>query len=91
MNAAGTLDEGERSARLLDQRVASSPLLGAVILTVLLQLTVVYVPFLNGIFWTEPLSAGELAVSVVAASGVFFAVEGEKWLKRRRGRSEGPR
>jgi len=66
-------------------------LLGAVILTVLLQLAAVYVPFLNGIFWTEALTPGELAVCVAAASAVFFAVEGEKWLKRRRGRSEGPR
>lgn len=70
---------------------SNTPLLGAVILTVLLQLAAVYVPFLNGIFWTEPLSAGELAVCVAAASAVFVAVEGEKWLKRRRGRSEGPR
>jgi sodium/potassium-transporting ATPase subunit alpha len=62
---------------------SNTPLLGAVILTVLLQLAAVYAPFLNGIFWTEALAPGELAVCVAAASAVFFAVEGEKWLKRR--------
>jgi Ca2+-transporting ATPase len=59
------------------------PLVGAVALTFVLQLTTVYVPVLNGIFKTEPLSMAELALSLVLSSVVFFAVEIEKWMIRR--------
>jgi len=59
------------------------PLLGAVMLTILLQLAIVYVPALNSIFRTVPLSSGELGVCVVAAAVVFGAVEVEKWARRR--------
>jgi len=50
---------------------------------VLLQMATVYVPVLNGIFKTDPLSLGELALTFVLASAVFLAVEVEKWVKRR--------
>ncbi|MBI3140300.1 MAG: cation-translocating P-type ATPase [Rhodocyclales bacterium] len=64
--------------------LGSNPmLLAAVALTVLLQLATIYVPALNPIFKTEPLSAGELAVALALSSVVFFAVEVEKWLVRR--------
>ncbi len=59
------------------------PLLGAVALTVALQLATVYVPWLQPIFGTQALLAGELAVCFGAAGVVFAFVEGEKWLRRR--------
>lgn len=59
-------------------------LLGAVFLTFLLQLAIIYVPFLNGFFNTAPLTWDELLEAIVMSSVVFFAVEVEKWLKRRR-------
>ncbi|MEC4684181.1 MAG: cation-translocating P-type ATPase [Nitrospirota bacterium] len=62
---------------------SNKPLLGAVILSFGLQMAVIYIPFLNPIFRTEPLSAGELAITLAVSSVVFFAVEGEKWVKRR--------
>ena len=43
--------------------LSNTPLLGAVMLTVLLQLVVVYVPALNPIFATVPLSAPQLATA----------------------------
>jgi Ca2+-transporting ATPase len=57
-------------------------LLGTVILTVGLQLMVIYVPFFNHIFHTTPLSQSELLVCFVLPLFVFVAVEMEKWLVR---------
>jgi Ca2+-transporting ATPase len=59
------------------------PLLGAVVLTILLQLATIYVPFLNPIFHTAPLPFGELALCLLLSTVVFFAVEVEKWRARR--------
>jgi Ca2+-transporting ATPase len=58
------------------------PLLGAVLLTFALQMATIYVPFLNPIFKTEPLTAGELAVTILLSTVVFLAVEIEKAVKR---------
>jgi Ca2+-transporting ATPase len=60
------------------------PLLGAVALTFLLQMATVYVPALNQIFATQPLTAGELVFCLLLALIVFAAVEIEKLLVRRR-------
>lgn len=57
-------------------------LLGAVALTLVLQLCTLYVPLLNRIFKTEPLSWEELLVCAVVSSSVFIAVEIEKWARR---------
>ena len=60
------------------------PLLGAFFLTIALQLSTIYVPFLNPIFKTAPLTLKELFITFGLSSIVFFAVEIEKWVKRRR-------
>jgi len=65
---------------------SNKPLLGAVALTVMLQLATIYVPALNPIFKTEPLSLDELAICVAAALTVGIAVEAEKAWRRRTGR-----
>jgi Ca2+-transporting ATPase len=57
------------------------PLLGAVLLTVALQLMVIYAPFANRLFKTQPLTANELLICFGAAALVFHAVEGEKYIK----------
>lgn len=62
---------------------SNMPLFGAVLLTFLLQMATIYVPFLNPVFKTAPLTAGELLVSLSLSSVVFFAVETEKWFRRR--------
>jgi len=59
------------------------PLLGAVLLTFALQMATVYVPFLNTVFHTAPLSAEELLVCLGLSTVVFFAVEIEKLCVRR--------
>ena len=59
------------------------PMLGAVALTVLLQLAVIYVPALNPIFKTQPLPLLDLTVCFALSSLVLVAVEAEKMLMRR--------
>ena len=59
------------------------PLLGAVVLTVGLQIAVVYVPALQRPFHTLPLTLPELALSLGCAAVVFGAVEVEKAWRRR--------
>lgn len=65
----------------------SNPMLvGAVALTLALQLLVIYWAPLANIFGTTPLRAGELALSLGLSAFVFLAVEIEKLIKRRRGK-----
>jgi Ca2+-transporting ATPase len=62
----------------------NKPLLFAILLTCVLQLGVIYIPFANEIFKTQPLSIAELFTCIGIASTVFVAVEIEKWVKRRK-------
>jgi Ca2+-transporting ATPase len=57
-------------------------LAAAVALTLLLQLAVIYVPWLNAVFHTQPLSAAELAACLALSGVVFAGVEAEKALAR---------
>ena len=59
------------------------PLLGAVLLTLALQLATIYLPSLQGVFRTEPLTASELLACAALSSVVFVAVEIEKAVRRR--------
>jgi len=73
----------ERDA-LFSIGLLSNPLLiGAVLLTMALQLAVIYLPALNLIFKTQPLSAVELIICFGLASLVWVAVEIEKALIRK--------
>ncbi|HSI23202.1 MAG TPA: cation-translocating P-type ATPase [Methylophilaceae bacterium] len=62
---------------------SNRPLLFVLIATVALQMATLYVPVLNPIFRTEPLTASELAACFAISSVVFWGVEAEKWLVRR--------
>ncbi|MFZ5994587.1 MAG: cation-translocating P-type ATPase [Thermodesulfobacteriota bacterium] len=59
------------------------PLLGAFLLTFGLQMATIYIPPLHGIFKTQALSFPELMACLLLSSVVFWAVEIEKWYKRR--------
>jgi Ca2+-transporting ATPase len=59
------------------------PMLGAVLLTLLLQMIVIYTPALNTVFHTQPLPLFALVLCLLLSSLVLFAVEIEKWLVRR--------
>ncbi|GAB3656134.1 cation-translocating P-type ATPase [Ramlibacter alkalitolerans] len=59
------------------------PLLLAVLLSVVLQLATVYVPWLNPVFRTQPLTAMELGWCLALAALVWAAVEaGKAWCGR---------
>ena len=62
---------------------SNRPLVAAVLLTVLLQVAVIYLPPLQGVFNTAPLTLAELAVCLILPSFVFIGVEVEKALVRR--------
>jgi Ca2+-transporting ATPase len=62
---------------------SNRPLLGACILTIVLQFATIYIPFLNPLFNTQSLTLGELLFTIALSSLVFFAVEIEKYLKRK--------
>ncbi len=64
--------------------LSNMPLFGAFILTFALQMATIYIPFLNPIFKTKPLTVGELMATLLLSSVVFFAVETDKFLRRKR-------
>ncbi|MCM5527334.1 cation-translocating P-type ATPase [Parasegetibacter sp. NRK P23] len=59
------------------------PLLLSVAGTLLLQLGVIYIPFLNTFFHTEPLTLNELLFTLGVSGLVMVAVEMEKVVRRR--------
>jgi Ca2+-transporting ATPase len=63
--------------------LSNKALLGAVMLTFIMQLAVVYVPFLQGLFKTVALPPIDLLISLILSTIVFWAVELEKWFYRR--------
>ncbi|NOT36581.1 MAG: cation-translocating P-type ATPase [Saprospiraceae bacterium] len=58
------------------------PLLLSVMATFVLQLCVIYIPFMNTLFKTQPLSLMELVICIGISVIVFHAVEFEKWIKK---------
>lgn len=58
-------------------------MLGSVLLTFVLQLGVIYNPFLQSIFKTVSLTPGELGISIGLGFAVFLCIELVKWVKRR--------
>ena len=53
-------------------------------MTFVLQLAVVYVPFLQGVFKTAALPPADLVISLLLSTVVFWGVELKKWLLWRR-------
>jgi len=72
------------SASLFQQGIFSNPLLIiTVAATFVMQLAVIYLPFFNTVFNTQPLSINELLSCMGVTFIIFFAVETEKYFRRR--------
>lgn len=63
--------------------LSNMPLFITVVFTFLLQTAVIYFPFANEVFKTQPLSAVELLICIGVALILFHAVELEKWVKKK--------
>jgi Ca2+-transporting ATPase len=59
-------------------------LLFVIVISALVQLALIYVPFLQPIFETTALSPLELGIVLLVTPVPFIAVEIEKWVTRRR-------
>ncbi len=62
----------------------NKPLIGAVLIALVLQFVITFIPFLQPIFQTEALTLYEFIVVGAASSLVFIAVEIEKIISRRK-------
>jgi P-type Ca2+ transporter type 2C len=80
----------ERESLFSQGLFSNKPLMGAFLLTFILQMATIYVPFLNRIFKTEPLSWSEVVFTLILSSVVFFAVEIDKLIRRRYSLYKGP-
>ena len=73
----------ERYSLFAQGLLSNRAMLYSVLLTFVLQMALVYVPYLQNIFDTKALSAGDLLLCLVLSTIVFWAVETEKWIVRR--------
>jgi Ca2+-transporting ATPase len=64
--------------------LSNTPLLVSVTGMMCLQIATIFVPFLNPVFKTQPLTPSELLVVLALSTIVFIAVEIEKFFKRNR-------
>jgi P-type Ca2+ transporter type 2C len=72
----------ERESLFRQGLFSNLPLFEAVLLTVVLQLMTIYVPAMNPIFETAPLTAAELATCLALSCVTFVIMEAEKWFAR---------
>ncbi|MGE5301293.1 MAG: cation-translocating P-type ATPase [Acidobacteriota bacterium] len=73
----------EKESLFVQGIFTNKPLLLSVAATSLLQLATIYIPFLNPVFKTVPLTINELVIVLILSTAVFIAVEIEKLFKRR--------
>jgi len=63
---------------------SNKPMIVALAITVTLQLMIIYVPFFHDIFKIKPLTLKELAITAVVSTIVFWVVELEKLIRRKK-------
>lgn len=68
---------------------SNRPMIITVVITFILQLGIIYLPFCNAIFETQPLTFTELLGCILISSVILIAVEIEKAMRRQRNRQKG--
>jgi Ca2+-transporting ATPase len=74
----------ERKSLFQQGIFGNKQLIGAVLLTLGLQMAVIYIPFLQDIFRTQALTLKELFLCLGLSTIAFWTVEIEKWFKRQK-------
>lgn len=74
----------EKESLFVQGIFTNKPLLLSVLATILLQFATIYIPFLNPVFKTVPLTVNDIVIVLILSTVVFIAVEIEKSYKRRR-------
>jgi Ca2+-transporting ATPase len=64
---------------------SNKKLIGATAVSILLNISAIYVPFFQNVLKTEPLSAAELFIVILSASMPLWAVEAVKLVNRKHG------
>jgi Ca2+-transporting ATPase len=72
----------ERDSLFRQGLFSNKYMLGSVALTFVLQLGVIYLPWLQGIFGTTSLTLRDLAICLALSTVVFWSVEAEKLVRR---------
>ncbi len=72
----------ERESLFKQGLFTNTPLFLSVLVTMALQFLTIYVPALNPVFKTVPLTPGELFIVLALSTAVFIAVEIEKQIRR---------
>ena len=73
----------ERDSLFKQGITTNKPLLWTVVVTLAIQVVIVYWPPMQTLLDTEALSALEFGIVLVVSTGAFLAVEIEKWFRRR--------
>ena len=70
---------------LLTTSVRSNPLIyGAVLVTLLLQFALIYVPPLQTVFGTQSLDVGQMLIAIAVSSAILWVIELQKLFERHR-------
>jgi P-type Ca2+ transporter type 2C len=69
--------------------LSNTPLLGAVALTFVLQILAIYAPLFQSFLDTKALPIADLAIAIALSTIIFWAVEIEKWLARKKHSRQG--
>ncbi len=79
----------DRASVFTEGPYSNRALFWAVLATLALQVALIYVPFMQGLFKTQALDVGHVLIAVALSSVIFWVIEIQKWVLRRRERSLG--
>jgi Ca2+-transporting ATPase len=79
----------DRASVFTEGPYSNRALFWAVTATLVLQVALIYVPFMQGLFETQALDVWHILIAVALSSVIFWVIEIQKWVLRRRERATG--